>query len=95
MGADGANSNAARSVGVRRAGYVNIYFGLQCYFRGVKGLKENIEMHFLDGVHPGYFWIFPVDNGLANVGVSMTASDIRSRRVNLREAMSRAMKENP
>ena len=95
VGADGANSTIARFVGARTLDYAHISTGLRCYVRGVKGLSGNIEMHFLDEVHPGYLWIFPVDDGFANVGVVMVTANIISKKVKLRDALSRAMKENP
>ena len=47
--------------------------GVRAYYSGVKGFhKENfIELHFLKEMLPGYFWIFPLPNGMANVGAGM------------------------
>jgi flavin-dependent dehydrogenase len=36
---------------------------------------------------PGYFWIFPLPNGQANVGMGMLSSDIKKNKVNLRKSM--------
>jgi flavin-dependent dehydrogenase len=51
--------------------------GYREYWRGVKGCEDNvgdIEIHFVDTVIPGYFWLFPVAEGVVNVGVGMVMS---------------------
>jgi len=48
--------------------------GYREYWDGVKGCEENIgdiEIHFVDDIIPGYFWIFPLGNGRVNVGCGM------------------------
>jgi flavin-dependent dehydrogenase len=35
-----------------------------------------IELHFLEELLPGYFWIFPLPNGMANVGAGMFSSSV-------------------
>lgn len=36
---------------------------------------------------PGYFWIFPLENGLCNVGAGMLTKDIKEKRIDLKKAM--------
>jgi len=71
--------------------------GVRAYYSGVKGFhRENfIELHFLKEMLPGYFWIFPLPNGMANVGAGMLTRTISSKKVNLKEAMLLAIKNNP
>lgn len=71
--------------------------GLRAYYQGVTGMHpENfIELHFLNEVLPGYFWIFPLPNGGANVGIGMESALVRKKKVNLREVMLKAISENP
>lgn len=71
--------------------------GLRAYYQGVSGLhSENfIELHFLKEMLPGYFWIFPLPNGLANVGVGMVSDVVRRKKIHLREMMMKAISENP
>jgi geranylgeranyl reductase family protein len=95
VGADGANSTVARLVGNRQYDLEHLSTGLRCYYRGVGGLKENIELHFFDEFKPGYLWVFPLDDGYVNVGVAMVVGDMRSRKVNLKDALFRAIEENP
>lgn len=71
--------------------------GLRAYYTGVTGLhKENfIELHFLPEMLPGYLWIFPLPNGVVNVGVGILSERIREKKINLREQMLQAIKTNP
>jgi flavin-dependent dehydrogenase len=43
---------------------------------------------------PGYFWIFPLSNDTANVGVGMLLSDIAPRKINLERTLEACMR-NP
>jgi len=71
--------------------------GLRAYYKGVTGMHpENfIELHFLPEVLPGYLWIFPLPNGMANVGVGLLSEIVRDKKINLREQMLHAIKTNP
>ncbi len=53
------------------------------YWEGVGGFEGSegpIEIHFVDEVIPGYFWIFPVREGLVNVGIGMVISEQRKQK---------------
>lgn len=71
--------------------------GLRAYYEGVEGMNENgfIELHFLPEMLPGYFWIFPLPNGMANVGVGILSERIRAKKINLRDQMLKAIENNP
>jgi len=71
--------------------------GLRAYYRGVTGLHPQnfIELHFLKEVLPGYLWIFPLPGGMANVGVGILGEIVRRKKINLRERMLDAIKNNP
>lgn len=66
------------------------------YYQGVRDLKE-MEIHFLDGLLPGYFWIFPVGGGVANVGAGMIESQLNAggKKVNLRKATYDVIANHP
>ena len=70
---------------------------LRTYYKGVTELhRENfLELHCLPEVVPGYFWIFPLPNGLANVGIGMLSEQVRKKKLNLREVMLYAISHNP
>ena len=51
--------------------------GYREYWENVKGCEGNvgdIEIHFVDTVVPGYFWLFPVSKNITNVGIGMVMS---------------------
>jgi flavin-dependent dehydrogenase len=57
--------------------------------------QENyIELHFLPELLPYYLWIFPLPNGVANVGVGMYSDKIRREKINLKELMIHAIQNN-
>ena len=69
--------------------------GLRAYYKGVKDLDPNgyIELHFVKDFLPGYFWIFPLPNGYANVGVGMRSDMVSKKKVNLKEDMLKLIRE--
>ncbi|MBN2426377.1 MAG: geranylgeranyl reductase family protein [Calditrichaceae bacterium] len=75
----------------------DIYAGLRQYYRNVNGTHSAnlIEMHFLKETSPGYFWIFPLPDHTANVGIGMLSSDIKKNKVNLRKVFLDAIHKNP
>lgn len=46
---------------------------------GFEGSEGPIEIHFVDAVNPGYFWLFPVKEGVVNVGIGMVISEQRKQ----------------
>jgi flavin-dependent dehydrogenase len=58
-------------------------------------MDGSLEIHFVKSLMPGYFWIFPLENGLANVGVGMVMDDMKKYNVNLQKAMLDAIEKNP
>jgi len=70
---------------------------VRAYYQGVEALDQDnfIELHFVKSLTPGYFWIFPLPNGQANVGLGMR-SDILSRRgLNLKAELLQLLEEHP
>ncbi|VVB52126.1 Digeranylgeranylglycerophospholipid reductase [uncultured archaeon] len=85
VGADGYNSVVGREMGLRNADLKHVIAATRQYFSGVSGLSGNIELHFVDEALPGYFWIFPLEDGKANVGVGMTQASMQKKKVNLKK----------
>lgn len=87
--ADGAHSRFAKEIGGIQMEEEHFCAGLRGYYKNVSGLDEQgyIELHFVKNFLPGYFWIFPLANGYANVGVGMRSDVAGSRKINLKEAM--------
>ncbi len=71
--------------------------GLKAYYKGVSGMNDQnyVELHFLKNLLPGYFWIFPLPNGLANVGVGLDQHRISKKKINLKKEMLNAIETVP
>ncbi len=91
LGADGYRSVVARKLGYYHYDPEHWVVALRQYYRNVSGLDKQIELHFIDEIIPGYFWIFPLENGLANVGIGMKHSYIRKNQINLKEVLKLAI----
>jgi geranylgeranyl reductase family protein len=97
VGADGALSAVAQGVGAFERDHDHWIGSFRVYYEGVTGMSNDIEIHFVEGLVPGYFWIFPLDNGLANVGSGMIETDLRDpkKKIQLVEDTYRIMREHP
>ncbi|MDQ1280805.1 MAG: Geranylgeranyl reductase [Thermoproteota archaeon] len=95
VGADGVNSIVARETGARHGDIAHLGVSLRCYYRGVGDMKGNLELHFLDKLIPGYFWILPMANGFANVGIGIVMAEMRAKKINLKNELFRTIENNP
>ena len=97
IGAEGDRSIVAKKLGGIKKENEHYCAGVRAYYQGIEGLhKQNfMELHFLPELLPGYFWIFPLPNGMANVGVGMLTSDVSKKKVNLRAEMLKVIQQNP
>ena len=89
VGADGAYSAVVRALGMPQLEEKYYAAAVRAYYEGVAGFHEKnfMEIHFLDVCVPGYFWIFPMGPGRANVGVGMLSRDLKARGVQLKELL--------
>ena len=72
--------------------------GYREYWRGVKGCEDNvgdIEIHFVDTIIPGYFWLFPVAEGVVNVGIGMVMSLLDRQSNKLKSMQAQVVAEHP
>jgi len=95
IGADGARSIVATKLGLNVTDPKHHIVAIRQYYKNVKGLTDEIEIHFVNGLLPGYFWIFPLEDGLANVGSGMITEKMRKQKVNLKEATLKVIQNNP
>ena len=66
------------------------------YWKGVDGVdrqKGAIEFHYVDGVIPGYFWIFPVGDNVCNVGLGITLKDFKNKEMKLKKLQKYIIEE--
>ena len=96
VGADGAYSAVARALGMSQLDEKHYCAGLRVYYEGVTGFhpKNHVELHFVDEAIPGYFWIFPMPGGRANVGIGMLSHAVKKQDVKLKELLQECI-EHP
>ena len=95
--ANGANSNFSRRHAGLEKDPAHHAGAVRAYYRGVEGMHPDsfIELHFLQKINPGYFWIFPLPNGLANVGLGMRSDFISQKKYNLRKSLTEVIEQHP
>lgn len=101
LGADGAMSTVAQKVrayDLHHKHHDHWIAAFRIYFDGVSGLGQELEIHFLSELLPGYLWIFPEGAGRANVGAGMVESYARGerggRKRNLKDLCYRLLAED-
>lgn len=97
IGADGAQSIVERKLSDNKKDPNHYCAGLRAYYKGINGFTEGnyIELHFIKELLPGYFWIFPLSNDQANVGLGVLSSHVSKKNVNLRQTFFDLIKNNP
>jgi geranylgeranyl reductase family protein len=84
VGADGYCSVVARAKRRRREPD-RLAIAVRGYFAGIAIPRDEVHFYYLSECSPGYLWIFPVGDGLANVGLYLFSSDYRGLGKPLRE----------
>ncbi len=95
LGCDGFSSIVARKAGLYHHDPKHWLVALRCYYEGVEGLSDELELHFADEVRPGYFWIFPLEDGRANIGIGMVHAEMKRRNIDLRVALDQVLSRAP
>ena len=83
LGADGYNSIVAQKLNLYKMEMEHTAFAIRSYYEGVKGLTDQIELHYLEEINPGYFWLFPIGEGKANIGLGLSKRNIKEQKKNL------------
>lgn len=96
VGCDGANSIVARHLAGFQVDPQHHCGAVRGYYNGIGDLPDQkMEIHFLEDYLPGYFWIFPLPNGWANVGFGMLSHQISDRKINLRKTLEEIVERAP
>lgn len=95
LGCDGFNSIVARKTGLYDHDASHSIFALRRYYEGVEMSSDELELHFVDEVRPGYFWIFPMEDGRANIGIGMVHAVMKRKSVDLRVALEKVIGRPP
>jgi geranylgeranyl reductase family protein len=92
LGADGYRSIVARKTGLYDKDPDHWIVAVRRYYRNVAGLTDQIELQYVKNASPGYFWIFPLEAGYANVGIGMVSSNMKRKGVNLVDALEEVIR---
>ena len=101
IGADGVNSVVTQklkhSISKLDTQNLNKCLGLRAYYKNVTGFNNDnfIELFFFRDILPGYFWLFPLPDNTANVGIGMLSSHVKKRKINLKKTMLDIILNNP
>lgn len=87
FGADGYRSVVAQKLGLYHHDPEHWVVALRCYYKNIKNLDNQLEIHYASGIQPGYFWLFPLEGNIANIGVGMLHKTLRKRKIDLRKSM--------
>lgn len=96
IGADGAHSLVAKKLTGSHYKFHSYFIGLRAYYENVTGFDtNNLEIYFTKELVPGYFWIFPQTNNIANVGLGISDRDYRKNPINLKKELERHISKDP
>ncbi|MFN7118377.1 MAG: NAD(P)/FAD-dependent oxidoreductase [Saprospiraceae bacterium] len=94
--ASGAHSAFSRKIAGLEKDPQHHAGAIRAYFNNVQMPRNDaIELHFIQSIVPGYFWIFPLPNGGANVGLGLRTDVLSRRKVNLREELYKILETHP
>ena len=97
LGSDGAQSLVKRTLHNEKPDKNHYCAGIRMYFEGVTGFTDlnAVELHFYNELLPGYFWIFPLPDNRANVGIGMLSSFVSKKNINLKKELISIIKTHP
>ncbi|OUJ75495.1 NAD(P)/FAD-dependent oxidoreductase [Hymenobacter crusticola] len=96
IGCDGANSVVARKLTPRSFDRTRHCVAVRAYFSGVTNMPERTnELYFLREYLPGYFWVFPVGEGMYNVGFGMLSATAAAQKLDLKKVLLAIVQEHP
>lgn len=96
IGCDGAQSVVARQLLQKNVDHAHHCAAVRAYFRGVNLPRPDVmEIFLLKNYLPGYFWIFPLPDGLYNVGFGMLSADIVKKKIKLRTRFLQLIANEP
>ena len=93
--ADGAHSRFARHIGGIEMDPKHYMASVKAYYKGVTDFHADnyLEFYFHKDFLPGYFWIFPLPNGEANVGIAIVSEEVSRRKLNLKKCLQEVIED--
>ena len=90
IGADGVTSTLMRQLRPEANQHREIHraVALRAYIEGIELFPHKVEFFLYDEVLPGYAWIFPAGDDVANIGLGMRLDVFRKHKRNLKKMLS-------
>ena len=90
IGADGVTSTLMRQLRPEANQHTDMHraVALRAYIEGIELFPRKVEFFFYDEVLPGYAWIFPAGDDVANIGLGMRLDVFRKHKRNLKKMLS-------
>lgn len=97
IGAGGDRCPVAKWSGIKKMEPNHYCAGVRTYYEGVQNLHPRgfIELHFIPEFLPGYLWIFPMTDGMANVGAGILSAEASKRKFNLKAELQKVLQNHP
>ena len=96
IGCDGAHSIVEKKTTSAKMDPKHYTGAVRAYYKNIEGTENDMmEIHLLKEYPAAYFWIFPLQNKMANVGLGMLSEKISERKVNLRKSLVEIIKTHP
>ncbi len=96
IGADGAHSAVAKQLAGYKVDRKHYGGSVRAYFSGVENIDTAVnEVYMHKHVVPGYFWLFPVSENEANVGLGMHSMHITANKVDLKKLFHNFIESHP
>ncbi len=96
VGCDGAQGIVSKKLTDNQIDLKHNSAAVRAYYKNVKGIpNQTFELHYLKDLMPGYFWIFPLPDGQANVGLGMLSQTVSEQKINLRKALPQIIAKTP
>jgi geranylgeranyl reductase family protein len=96
IGCDGANSLIRRYLTGTEINFNHCSSAVRAYFKNITDTpSETFELHFLNELLPGYFWIFPLHDNQFNVGLGMPSASVTGEKINMRRELLRIIEKVP
>ena len=95
IGADGTNGLTAKKLAHFSINRQHHCAAVRAYYANVKMEASVNEFYLLKNHLPGYFWIFPLANGRANIGFGMVSKEIQQRKINLTTSLKDIIETTP
>ena len=89
VGADGVTSTIMRHLRPEPEQHVDKHraVALRAYIEGMELYPHEVEFFLYDEILPGYAWIFPAGEGVANIGLGMRLDRFRGLKKNLKKML--------